>query len=361
MTATLNDQPTQNKPVYKFAWMFGRNNDLIFFFAPILLSAALYFFVQHSTLAAGVLLAFVASGLGLNYLHLGPSWYFYLDKRNLTFWKSNKNKAFIFFAGPPLVFLATVLLGVIAPGLNYLITTGWGMQHFIQQNFGILVLYHNPKSGEAIASRALQNRSLWSSSLFFIMFYIDKLALHGQGGLVFIGIAAAFAIAAIINCCLYINDLRKQVAAGASLNVPALMFWVMSVFYFAPFAVLKYDPMTAFMVPGVLHWTQYLFLNYMLVKYKYKDLPAQEQLPVTKPILLFNLLSLFILAGAFVLFDIRYTANVNTNLFVGILFAISNVHYFQDAYLWRFREQFQRESIMPYLLEAKQYESGQAG
>ncbi|MBP7577320.1 MAG: hypothetical protein KA794_11490, partial [Candidatus Obscuribacter sp.] len=163
MTATLNDQPIHSKPVYKFAWMFGRNNDLIFFFAPIVLSAALYLLLQSHVLAAGVLMAFVFNGVGLNQLHLGPSWYFYLDKRNISYWREHKNKAALFFAGPPLIMLVSILLGLFAPGLNYLATTLWGMQHFIQQNFGILILYHNPKSGEAIASRNLQNRSLWAA------------------------------------------------------------------------------------------------------------------------------------------------------------------------------------------------------
>jgi hypothetical protein len=32
---------------------------------------------------------------------------------------------------------------------------------------------------------------------------------------------------------------------------------------------------------------------------------------------------------------------------------MSNIHYFQDAFFWRFREQFQRDSIMPYLLQGR--------
>lgn len=361
MTATLNDQPIHSKPNYKFAWMFGRNNDLIFFFAPIFLSLALYLLLQSHVLAAGVLMAFVFNGVGLNQLHLGPSWYFYLDKRNIAYWKEHKNKAMLFFAGPPLIMLVSILLGLIAPGINYLVTTLWGMQHFIQQNFGILILYHNPKSGEAMASRNLQNRSLWAASLFFILFYFERLMLKGQYSLAFAAVAAIFAIGAIFYCGLYIIELRKQIKAGASLNVPALMFWLMSVFYFAPFALLTYDASTAFVVPGVLHWTQYLFLNYMLVKYKYKDDASQSQLPINKPILLFNALAILLVIISFSIWGVRYSGHVNIGLVMGILFGISNVHYFQDAFLWRFREQFQRESIMPYLIEAKQHESGQAG
>jgi hypothetical protein len=44
-------------------------------------------------------------------------------------------------------------------------------------------------------------------------------------------------------------------------------------------------------------------------------------------------------------------------LLTGFLFGVSNVHYWQDAFLWRFREEFQRQSILPYLKEAHQKEN----
>jgi hypothetical protein len=37
------------------------------------------------------------------------------------------------------------------------------------------------------------------------------------------------------------------------------------------------------------------------------------------------------------------------NILAGLVMAGSLVHYFQDAFIWRFREQFQRETILPYI------------
>lgn len=44
-------------------------------------------------------------------------------------------------------------------------------------------------------------------------------------------------------------------------------------------------------------------------------------------------------------------------LLMGCSIAMSNIHYFQDAFFWRFREQFQRDSIMPYLLQGRHVEA----
>ena len=340
---------------YKFAWMFGRNNDLLFYFAPILLALGLYAAVQNNIVRAGLLFLIVANGLGLNQFHLGPSWYFYFDKKNLEHWRSDKGRAMLFFGGPIIILTVCTLLGAVQPGILFLLTTLWGIQHFIQQNFGILILYHNPNSGEAIASRTLQSRSLWSASVFFSIFYFEKLVFKGGGIAIFAAVAAVLALVAIFYCALYLKDLMGQVKQGASLNVPALLFWFMGVVYFAPFALADYNETTAFIIPGVMHWSQYMFLNYMLVKYKYQG-EESKQLPMA-PMLLFFGLAVLVFVLSFSLQNVRLSGTF-VNPIVGFLLGLSNVHYFQDAFLWRFREQFQRQSILPYLKQARMIESG---
>lgn len=360
MTSLLNDK----KPAgvtYRYAWMFGRRNDLLFLYiGPLILAMAVYSVVANNVFAAGLLFALLFNGIGLNQLHLGPSWFFYLDSENRQYWSEHKFKALAFYAGPPIILLASGLAQVYVPFANYAFTTLWGMQHFIQQNFGMLVLYHDRKSGEAIVSRELQLRSIWSASLFFILFYFHTL-MPAVRGAAFNVIAFIFALVAIFYSALYVRDLRSQVKAGASLNVPALIFWSMSIVYFAPFAFLKYDAATAWVVPGILHWCQYLFLNYMLVKYKYKDADNRAHLPPLNPILLFGLTALALLVFSFALYAWRYADSTSAAFVIGLLFGVSNVHYFQDAFLWKFREQFQRDAILPYLKEARIEEAkGQA-
>lgn len=337
----------------KFAWMFGRSNDLIFFFAPLILGLAIYGMVQNNLIVSGLIFAIVAgNGLGLNQLHLGPSWLFWLDKKNLEHWRSNKKLAFLYFVGPPLILLLSAIIGVFHIGLVYVFTTLWGMQHFIQQNFGILALYHNRNSGEAVASRTLQSRSLWASSVFFCAFYFHKLIFNDNGGQSFVILASLLLLVAVFYCVLYFLDIFKQVKAGAQLNVPALLFWIMSVLYFLPFAICKYDAQTAFLIPGVMHWVQYLFLNFMLVKYKYRE--DNAALLPGPSMTVFVVVALLIFVASFGLYALKpVLSGPSLNFLVGFIFGISNMHYYQDAFLWRFREEFQRNSIMPYLKEAR--------
>lgn len=332
--------------------MFGRNCDLIFFFAPLLLAMALYAVLQSHVLPMGVLFLIVTNGLGLNQLHLGPSWFFYLDKENRKYWLEHKNKAWTFFAGPPLVILITTLLYLVTPWLVYVLFTAWGIQHFVAQNIGFLVLYHNKANNEAIAPRVLQSRSLWAGAYFFSAFYVEKVILKGQPSIAFNVIAALLAVWLVFNMVLYVRELSRQMDSGARLNVPGFAFWVMSVFYFAPFALLNYDEKDAFMVPGVLHWTQYLCLNYMLVKYKYVD-ERKSLLPPGGAMTWFWGLAWAIFIVSFCMHAEKLANAAVAPVLIGALMGISNAHYFQDAFLWRFREQYQRDSIMPYIFEAR--------
>jgi len=353
VTMTSSVQKAEVK--FKFAWMFGRTNDILFYFAPIVLALAVYYALESNLVAAGLMTVIAANGLGLNQLHLGPSWYFYFDKNNQEHWLSDKKRAFMFYVVPIIILLVCTVMGVYQPGLLFLLTTLWGMQHFIQQNFGILALYHNHNCGEAVVSRELQQRSLWASSLFFCSFYFERLMLKGQHATAFLIVVSVLALAAIFYCGLYLRSLRQQVKDGAALNVPALLFWFVSVIYFSPFAFAKYNEMTAFLIPGVMHWSQYMFLNYMLAKYKYEG--ERAKLMPLHPLLLFALLAAFLFVFSFFLYSVKLSGHYVQPL-VGFLFGLSNVHYFQDAFLWRFREEFQRQSILPYIKRARLIESG---
>lgn len=336
--------------------MFGRTYDIVFFFAPLLLALALYGLIENKVIAAGLLLIIAANGLGLNQFHLGPSWLFYFDKKNLQHWRENKDKALIFFGGPPLIMALSIAGAIFAPGVNYLITTIWGLQHFVAQNLGILILYHNRNGNEAICDRSLQRRSLWAPAIFFFAFYVWRLILKSPTGwpfLVAISLLGAWALFEVVR---YIMDLRRQAQAGARINAPALMFWVISVFYFAPFAVLNYNETTAYVVPGTMHWMQYLALNYMLVRWKYIDERAKDRshdLSPTAVLALFFALALSLFAISVGLWQLKLTDTIHERIFIGILVGLSNVHYFQDAFLWRFREAFQRDNVLKYIMQAR--------
>lgn len=207
---------------YKYNWMFGSKNDLAFYFLPLIFALLLYAVTQSSLVSAGLLMVMIGNGMGLNQLHLGPSWFFYFDKTNLNYWSEDPKRKQVYYIAPLIILAVSTILGVAAPGINYLLTTLWGIQHFIQQNYGILMLYHNKDTGEAMGNRFLASRSLWAASVFFSLFYFNKLVFKDGGGLIFVGLAALVAVIALAYCWMYLQDLRKQIDAGAYLNVPVL-------------------------------------------------------------------------------------------------------------------------------------------
>src|SRR5262249_22236445 len=102
------------------------------------------------------------------------------------------------------------------------------------------------------------------------------------------------------------------------------------------------------------HWFQYIGLNYILVKYKYApDSPHLQSLPRI-PVwpLFFATCTLWMLTWlAIGTTQLSLPANSLTmSILAGTIIGFANCHYFLDAFLWRFREQYQREAVLPYIL-----------
>lgn len=355
---TSSSLAAQNAKLY-YPWMFGRTYDLAFFFCPIVLAFACFALVQNNLIAQGVMFMVVTNALGIGPMHQGPTWFFYLDKKNRAHWLEDWKRGLIYFAGPPLVFGLSVLGAFYAPGLNFLVTTSWGIQHFVQQNFGILMLYHNKGTAEALPPRNLMLRSLWAPAFFFSAFYVWRLIFKSAPVWQAHAILAVIGIWALVEIFVYLKELRRQVAQGAKINVPAFLFWALSVIYFAPFALLAVDETTAFVIPGTLHWVQYIALNWMLVRFKYVE-ERKADLPPGNPVFLMILVSLIFYGLWLAVVAAKYGDTSHVKLMNGLLIGMSNVHYYQDAFLWRFREKFQRESILPYIMKARKDLGGPA-
>jgi hypothetical protein len=268
-----------------------------------------------------------------------------------------------------------VLLAAYVPALGFLITTLWGIQHFVQQNFGITLLYHNKNNNEAIPHRNLILRSLWSPAILFTAWFFYKLLSNMKDtGSTAVTVAAStkavvsapteiwaivvfsiLAVVALVDVSRVLLDIRKQVTTGARVNVPAFMFWLLSVLYFVPYIFPWQTIETVALIPGTMHWFQYIGLNMILVKQKYNETDRKSDIPCGAIALM---TVLCVGSTLFFLFSRGMQQNFavdsfNWRLLLGVYFGLANVHYFQDAFFWKFREQFQRESIMPFLMKAR--------
>jgi hypothetical protein len=367
--------PEPKRSMFCYPWMAGRNFDLLWYFAPIFVAiAASYLIRANPAWGTGLLFLFVANAFGVGPAHQGPTWFFYFDKRNREHWSQDRMRVLLYYFAPALVFVVSIVLALYVPWLSLLVTTLWGIQHFVQQNFGITLLYHNKNNNEAIPERNLLLRSLWTPAIFFIAIFFHHVwttpsALSGSGASAatiaakaappmdawVIGVFAILGVVALYDVSRVLLHLRAQVGSGARINVPAFMFWAVSVLYYVPYLLPGQTLATVSVIPGTMHWFQYIGLNMILIKQKYGESERESDIPCGATKLMVVLCvgsTLFFLLSRGIQQDFAVDS-FNWRLLLGVYFGLANVHYFQDAFFWKFREKFQRESIMPFLMKAR--------
>jgi hypothetical protein len=341
----------------RYLWLFGWQNDLLFFFLPIFAGILLFYVFEYAnSLKLIFWVAILGQALGLGPFHQGATWFHYFDKRNWHHFFDNRTQRLKYFFVPAIIVLLSAIGIFVCRPLVMLIYIAWSVQHAVQQNFGILLLYHNHKAGEAIAPRDIEQKSIRSAAIFFSLLFFSRIYLNPASPIPgWQIIIAASLIWAIYCSALYVKELIKQMRAGAFLNVPALVFWFISVFYLWPFAFLgsKYDD--AFLIPLVIHWFQYIGLNLILAKEKYAQ-NKNADLPMKNAILLYLgvclIWALFVMA--IILFAISFPAESWMSVgLIGIVVGLGMVHYYQDTFIWRFRDSFPRETLLPYLVAKK--------
>src|SRR5581483_2339014 len=104
-------------PAIRYGWIFGPRADIACMFAPVLFAVAIFAVSQtNPVLQSAVLSAVAAQAIGLSPFHLGSTWIHYFDKVNLShYWSAPKRM--VFFGGPAIVLLMSILLQMYIPAL----------------------------------------------------------------------------------------------------------------------------------------------------------------------------------------------------------------------------------------------------
>jgi len=336
------------------SWLFGRNSDLFFFFIPVLYGVLFFALVQLISLDTNPLIFLLAlDAFGASPFHLGPTAFVYLDKKNRNYWSESRIRSFVFFLGPALVIGMSVFLNVHIKWLGQLVAVIWSIQHIVQQNCGILLLYHDKAKGEAIIDRGIEMRSQQIPAIAFTLFYFYRMYLTSFDWPFWKVFFTGLAIIATYSVARYLWELQKQVRNGAAINMPAFAFWFLSVIAFMPFAFFGHNYADAILIPVTIHWFQYIGLNYTLVKNKYGDESNAGSLPAFAAVPLFCFICASVLAVWFVLKfgSIFLGPGLLPSVLGGIIMGLSNTHFMLDAFLWRFRDSFVRDTTLPYLLK----------
>ncbi|HEY9785422.1 MAG TPA: hypothetical protein V6D17_08475 [Candidatus Obscuribacterales bacterium] len=351
-TATWREQV-----MFKFQWPLGWKIDIPFMLLPNLIAFVLYLALVNNPFWMDNFTRLVMIVYAGNVIHQGATWFHFFDKRNSDYYFGSPYRNMQFAIIPPVILLLSLAAGYVYPQLVMLVYMCWTVPHFVQQNVGILMLYHNHGQNEAIVSRNLEVRSQQVAGLFFSMLMIDRLSLHetAVGPLWTALIAAVFVILAVMVFA-YFMQLFSQVRKGAYINVPALLFWLASILFFVPFAYMGKQFLVAAVVPSLLHFIQYIALHYVLVKRKYADGDRKVDIPTANPMLF-----LVCLIGA--VFLVQYGSYLVANLCVTDAKALSfltcgflglgMVHYWIDGLIWKFRDPFIRNNTLPFIVRPK--------
>lgn len=338
----------------KFVWMFGQRIDLLAFFLPAVLAPLVYILGQSSLLVKSALwTAVFLNAFGLGDFHVGITWLNYFDRKNLEFYRSSRAKQTIYYLAPPLIIVLTTLGSFFCPFVIASIYMVWSIQHLVQQNVGLLLLYHNHGQNEAIVNRTLEVRSLHLAAIFFSLLFAQRIFFMQLAQFAIWKILVALVgIAFLAVILLYVRELVVQLRRGAYLNVPAFLFWCLSIYFFMPFAFLGKNFLDALLIANIMHWAQYIGIMFVLVKRKYIK-EQLKNLPFGHPLMFFFLMGF----GGLVLLELaRAIPQTAVNLppwlaqsLLSVVLGFGMVHYFQDAFMWRFREPYYRETVLSYL------------
>lgn len=334
--------------------MFSFWQDLLFYFLPIPIAILLFMGIQAFEMTNSLLLSLIiVETVALGGFHQGATCFHFLDKSNRDYYWSGKTGFLKFLVAPVLIFLGCIASSVYAPALLFFVNLGWVLHHVVQQNIGVLLLYQTNKPDEArIPRNLLVSTQRWVGLTLVLLFFRRMLFSNtGMMDLVLLPIAVC-ALMGLISCVQYFRTLGNELASGKYLNAPAFLFWLLCVTYLAPFLFLdSYDK--AVLIPLILHWCQYIGINYVVARRKYEDDQRKENLPLKRPMVLFALSGVALLAVA-ILLAVRPEAKADTltgQLLRGAIFGLGMVHCYLDGFIWRFRDKFPREAMLPYLVQ----------
>ena len=327
-------------------WLISARIDLLFFFVPVLFGLATLIILRNTTISSSACLTFLAlQGLGLGPLHMGMSWAHFKDSQIFNHFLGSGSKQIL------AVTLIATILGfsclsiLLKPEIVIALFLATTIHHIVKQNAGILLLYHN--QGECIPSKDIEARTLNISAWFCALIFLARTS-PGAEQILFSILAAGALILLLLSIKEYLFSLHQQANKGHSINIPALMFWVLSVLFFLPFAWLVNDYNKFLVAPLVMHWFQYVIVNWVLINRR-KTMSKNKELSPASFFFISALFMLAILTAGTIVSMPAYSETVGFKLFTGMIIGLSLIHYAQDAILWRFSNPLIKNKVLQYL------------
>jgi hypothetical protein len=295
---------------------------------------------------SALLLFLLLQGIGLGPFHVGLTWSHFLDKRIRSDFLDQKSKGInmaILFS----ILILSVAGYCIAPVVVTCIYVIWTVQHIVQQNVGVLLLYQNYDGRHAVLDRSAAITSLHSAGWLFSFLFLRHFAGAGfqQLMLLLCGVLAAYQMIAATSC--VATDLGMQIRNGKIVSRPMVCFWLLSLVFLTPLALCGTKFYEALLVPLVMHWFQYIGLNFCLASRKGRK--EDSRMLGVWAMILTGLCFCVIMLGSGIGALQFTTTTLLGRILVGFGMALTLLHYAQDAFLWRFKNSVMRERLLHFL------------
>lgn len=345
-------------PIYDSQWIINKKFDLFFFIGSALLGAAYFFLLllipRHALLITAVVWVLFAQ------THFGSTWFVYLDKKNRAYFKE---RAWKYYGIPAFIFAAVLAIGYASQVLLVVLISIASLYHVTKQSAGILNLYRVRNKEFELAVRKAETGAMFAWSLFF----------GGYGGLslpdfrhIFgaflplakVGVWATFAAACVFSLVI-LNQYRKR----AMNSLPKTLFLLNSVLLYSPYlyaAVILvdiYQMEIATLTALITHYMQYMGLVWLINRNKYQ---GQTEYAHQNPFLhtltkKYAYIIAAILGYALIMALFRWGVPVTvhntflTRMLPNVVLALTAIHFYLDAFIWRFRNPFIKETVAPFI------------
>jgi len=323
-------------------WIVNPAFDLSLFVLPIFASLAYGVAANRAGGAAAVGNGMIYILLGLT--HFGTTWSFYFDRENRRHFAENP---WAFYYVPVCILGTAVVITVFGRTEWLAIITYWFSGfHVMKQSTGFVALYRSRLKLFAPLDRRLDNAAVLGVSTYCLFaryenradFGYETLLQSAPFGIAFAAARILLAVLLVVWLARAAGRLRRHGAAAGPLTLAS----VASIVMFAPFLYV-HDMRSALMANLVGHYSQYLGLVWIINRRKYTNATVSRYGSDFLATVSQNLgyLALVLVGYALVV----SAGSAVTPAFVGLIW----IHFFVDRYLFRFRDPFVRESLLPYL------------
>ncbi len=337
-------------------WVISPKFDTIFFLAPMLLG--LLYFVSLMLAPGHALLITAFVWVVFAQTHFGSTWFIFFDKKNLAYYCQHP---FIYFVMPVIIFIAVLALGAVNQTLLIILVAIASLYHVTKQNLGIMQLYRMRNKEYDLPTRRVENGTIFAWSLLFGAFGALQLpnfqAQFGTLlGLTWYGLAALLTLSAIGTLWIVVQYVRR----GAN-SIPKTIFLITSILMYSPYLYASvvlvdiYQMEIATLTSLIAHYMQYIGIVWLINVNKYgKETEHAKRNPLLHAIAShYPAILLAILGYGAVMAGLRWGVpqqypvllNVVPNIVVGLMV----IHFYIDSFIWRFRNPFIRETVLPFI------------